>query len=138
MIQYTAYTLVDISNTKARKINTLTYYQQQNLNTLIQTIGLRSQPLDWSIMSNMAQDIVDYGFGKEYKGLHTVWNFTFSIEHARVFENDAQELGLLLADVDGIPVYTDLEETVRLKSKCFEALNLKNKNIVFHRIERMI
>ena len=55
MINYTAYTLVDISNTTETKItrNKIAFLQQQNLNTLIQTVGLRSQPLEPSVTIKM-------------------------------------------------------------------------------------
>ena len=78
MINYTAYTLVDISNTTETKItrNKIAFLQQQNLNTLIQTVGLRSQPLEPSVTIKMTQDIVDYEFGNEYQGLHTVWQLS--------------------------------------------------------------
>ena len=56
MTNYVAYTLIDITNTNETKIarNKLHFFQQQNLNTLIQTIGLRSQPLDVEVLPLMA------------------------------------------------------------------------------------
>ena len=81
MTNYVAYTLVDITNTNENKIerDKFKFFQQQNLNTLIQTIGLRSQPLEPCISLLMAQDIVNLGFGKQYQGLHSVWKMQFSI-----------------------------------------------------------
>ena len=121
MINYTAYTLVDISNTTETKItrNKIAFLQQQNLNTLIQTVGLRSQPLEPSVTIKMTQDIVDYEFGNEYQGLHTVWQFDFSIEHSEVLS----DLSQLLNDCNGIPIYTGLEETAEISSKCFETVD---------------
>ena len=116
MTNYVAYTLVDITNTKENKIerDKFKFFQQQNLNTLIQTIGLRSQPLEPCISLLMAQDVANLGFGKEYKGLHSVWKMQFSIEHGGVsMEN-------LLNDCNGIPIYTSLEETAEIQTKCFE------------------
>ena len=120
MTNYVAYTLVDISNTNESKINRnkLHFFQQQNLNTLVQTIGLRSQPLEPSVSVLLAQDIVNFGFGKQYQGLHTVWELQFSIEHGGAIENMEQ----LLADCNGIPIYTGLEETAEIASKCFETI----------------
>ena len=124
MTNYVAYTLVDISNTKEGKItrNKLHFFQQQNLNALIQTIGLRSQPLEPSVNVLLAQDVVNFGFGKQYQGLHTVWKLQFSIEHGGAIENMEQ----LLADCNGIPVYTGLEETAEITSKCFETIGPVN------------
>lgn len=118
MLSFVAYTLVDISNTNESRHdrNKIKFFQQQNLNTLIQTIGLRSQPLESTISVLMAQDVVDYGFGKQYHGLHTVWQLQFSIEHYEVLD----DMTNLLQDCNGIPIYTGLEETAELSSKCFE------------------
>lgn len=135
MIHYTAHTLVDISKTNDRYSDKLSFYQQQNLNTLIQTIGLRSQPLDTKIGCNMAQDIVEYGFGTEYKGLHTVWSMTFSIEHNNIFNKESQKTFYLLKDVDGVAIYTNLEETANINTKCFETYDTKFKNIVFYKVQ---
>ena len=128
MTNYVAYTLVDISNTKEGKItrNKLHFFQQQNLNTLIQTIGLRSQPLEPSVNVLLAQDVVNFGFGKQYQGLHTVWKLQFSIEHGGVFS-----LTDLLSDCNGIPIYTKLEETTELPTKCFETNDSNLTNLCF-------
>ena len=67
----------------------------------------------------MTQDIVDYGFGKQYHGLHTVWKMQFSIEHSEVLS----DLSQLLNDCNGIPIYTGLEETAEINSKCFETVD---------------
>ena len=133
MIHYTAYTLIDITNTTDRYSDKLSFYQQQNLNTLTQTIGLRSQPLDTKVGCDMAQDVVKYGFGTEYKGLHTVWSFEFSIEHNNIFNRDSEKTFYLLKDVDGIAIYTNLEETANINTKCFETYDAKFKNIVFYK-----
>ena len=133
MINYTAYTLVDISNTTETKItrNKIAFLQQQNLNTLIQTVGLRSQPLEPSVTIKMTQDIVDYEFGNEYQGLHTVWQFDFSIEHSEIFKFKEQDSYHLYNDTDGIAIYKGLEETCKLKTSCFETKNKNNINLYF-------
>lgn len=132
MIHFSAYSLVDISHTqeyKSNKPNKHTFLQQQNLNTLIQTIGLRSQPLEPKVTVFMAQDVADYGFGKRYSGLHTVWNLDFSIEHSNVFANNNDSLYYLNTDCDGVAIYCKLEETAEINTKAFETLN--NKNLYF-------
>tara|TARA_X000001036_G_scaffold57133_1_gene46849 strand:- start:242 stop:652 length:411 start_codon:yes stop_codon:yes gene_type:complete len=128
MTNYIAYTLVDISNTNESKFdrNKIKFFQQQNLNTLVQTIGLRSQPMHSKVELDMAQDIANLGFGKQYQGLHTVWKMQFSIEHSGVFS-----LKDLLDDCNGIPIYTELEETTELPSKCFETYDSNLINLCF-------
>ena len=128
MTSYTAYTLIDITNTNESKLdrNKIKFFQQQNLNTLVQTIGLRSQPMHPRVELQMAQDVANLGFGKQYQGLHTVWQMRFSIEHGGVFS-----LKDLLDDCNGIPIYTELEETTELPSKCFETHDSNLINLCF-------
>jgi hypothetical protein len=130
----TAFTLIDITNTGETRIkqsNSNQYYQQQNFNTLIQSIGLRSQPLEPIVTYLIAQDIVEYGFGKQYQGLHTVWRMDFSIEHSKVFNFDGKEFYYLENDIDGIAIITGLEETAELNTRCFETTDSASVNILF-------
>ena len=133
MLNYTAYTLVDITNTNEHKNkpNRYKFLQQQNLNTLIQTIGLRSQPLEPQVEQLLAQDIVQYGFGKQYKGLHTVWRLNFSIEHSNVFANNQNKTHYLKKDSDGVAIYTKLEETAEINTKVFETISPQYINLYF-------
>lgn len=134
MISYTAYTLIDITNsgeTRIKHNNSVKYYQQQNFNTLIQSIGIRSQPVNPSVRQLLAQDIVKYGFGKRYRGLHTVWRLDFSIEHTDVFKFNNIELYHLMNDCDGVAIITKLEETAEINSRCFETTDSANVNILF-------
>lgn len=133
MHYYSAYTLVDITNTNVNQSRELIVQsdQQQNLNTLIQSIGLRSQPIDPEISVLMTQDIVNYEFGIEYQGLHTVWRLDFSIEHNDVFNKNGNKTFHLLNDCDGVAIYTNLEETVELKTKSFETISTKVVNLYF-------
>ena len=133
MLNYTAYTLVDITNTNElkNKPNRYKFLQQQNLNTLIQTIGLRSQPLEPQVETLLAQDIVQYGFGKQYQGLHTVWRLNFSIEHSNVFDNNQNKTHYLKKDSDGVAIYTKLEETAEINTKVFETISPQYINLYF-------
>ena len=134
MIQFTAFTLVDITNTQKyvnNSDNTCMFLQQQNLNTLIQTISLRSQPMNPKVNTILAQDIANYEFGNGYKGLHTVWRLDFSIEHSNVFANNDDKTFYLKNDSDGVAIYTKLEETAEINSKVFETINKKLVNLYF-------
>ena len=131
-MNYTAFSLVDISHTNVnRSDDTLKFNQQQNLNTLIQSIGLRSQPIQPIVSVLMTQDIVNYDFGKQYQGLHTVWRLDFSSEHNKVYKNFSNEFYYLNNDCDGVAIYTNLEETAELKTKSFETINTKVVNLYF-------
>jgi len=133
MNNYSAYTLVDITNTNQNKIskNKGSFLQQQNLNTLIQTIGIRSQPLEPKVTVKMAQDVVDYEFGKRYQGLHTVWQLNFSIEHTDVFNYNNTDLYHLYKDADGVAIYTGLEESNEITTGCFETIYSTLVNLYF-------
>jgi len=136
MINYTAFTLVDVTHsneTRSKKNNTFQYYQQQNQNTLIQTIGLRSQPINTVTTRLLTQDVAEYGFGKQYKGLHTVWRIDFSIEHTDVFKFKDNDMYHLINDCDGVAIITKLEETTEIKTKCFETTNKNYINTLFNK-----
>ena len=79
----------------------------------------------------MTQDIVNYDFGKQYQGLHTVWRLDFSSEHNKVYKNFSNEFYYLNNDCDGVAIYTNLEETAELKTKSFETINTKVVNLYF-------
>tara|TARA_B100001094_G_C18124233_1_gene768575 strand:+ start:1114 stop:1533 length:420 start_codon:yes stop_codon:yes gene_type:complete len=130
---YSAYTLVDITNTNVNQSKKLLVQsnQQQNLNTLVQSVGLRSQPIDPVVSVLMTQDIVNYEFGNAYQGLHTVWRLDFSIEHNDVFNKNGNKTFHLLNDCDGVAIYTNLEETTELKTKSFETISTKLVNLYF-------
>lgn len=132
--RYTVYTLVDITETNvtnARSTEVKQYNQQQNLNTLIQLIGLRSQPIQMSITVLETQDLVDYEFGNSFKGLHTVWKFEFASEHLQVYEKDNDPVFFLKEDCDGAAFTPYLDETVNFLSNTFETLDPTSVNIYF-------
>jgi hypothetical protein len=78
--------------TNSKSTNTHGYNQQQNLNTLLQVISLRSQPIEIQVSKLIAQDVVKYGFGKQFNGLHTVWQLDFISEHSNVFSKDTNSV----------------------------------------------
>lgn len=128
------YTLVDITNsqvTNSRSENTNGYNQQQNLNTLIQLIGLRSQPVYYTVTIDKQQDLVDYRFGNAYKGLHTVWKFEFATEHSDVYLKDDDPVHFLVEDCDGASFTPYLDETVNFLTNSFETKNPELLNIYF-------
>jgi hypothetical protein len=136
--KYIAYTLVDITNSKntnSRSTNTQEYNQQQNLNTFIQLIGLRSQPLEYSVKKLEAQDLVEYHFGNQFKGLHTVWKFYFEVEHSKIYEQDNDPVHFLKSDFEGVAFTPYLNETVNFLTSTFETKNVELVNVYFNKIE---
>jgi hypothetical protein len=132
--KYTAYTLVDITDsniTNSRTSDIAGYNQQQNLNTLIQLIGLRSQPILYSITILKTQDVVDYAFGNTFKGLHSVWKFEFASEHSNAYTKDDNDVYFLQQDCNNVPITSSLNETVNLVNSIFETTNKNSLNIYF-------
>lgn len=131
---YTAYTLVDITNsniTSHKSHNDSGYNQQQNLNTLIQTIGLRSQPIDIKVSVLYAQDVVKYRFGNSFRGLHNVWKFDFASEHSDVYSNNNDNVYFLKKDCHRVAFTPFLDETVNFVNNIFDTVNEDTINIYF-------
>jgi hypothetical protein len=136
--RYSAFTLVDISNsnvTNFKSLDTLGYNQQQNLNTLIQLIGLRSQPIHCTVTELNTQDLVDYWFGNSFTGLHTVWILEFVSEHTDVFKYLDDDLYFLNADCNDVAFINQLTETVEFNIPVFNTLDKKNKNLYFKKYQ---
>lgn len=132
--KYTAYTLVDITNSNITNYRTTDingYNQQQNLNTLVQSIGMRSQPMDMSITVLKAQDLVNYSFGSAYSGLHTVWKFDFVSEHSNVFSKNDDNVYFLKQDCNRVAFTPYLNETVNFLNNIFDTISEEYLNIYF-------
>lgn len=120
---YTGYTLVDITATgvtRYRPEHEFERNQQRNWETVLQTIGLRTQPLLINGPVCTESNVTDgWNFGEYYQGRHKIWMWTFAVEHQDVFliENNAQ--GALEADFEQIPVVTGLAETARFMLPIF-------------------
>jgi hypothetical protein len=105
--------------------------QQSNYDTLLQVISLRSQPESISQVKKSDILLADTDFGFLYSsdqddGTVNVWSFTFTIQHASVFQNDDSELGSLLNDCEQVPMIANLLESVKLTPQLNVDSDLKN------------
>lgn len=81
--------------------------RQNNFDTLIQVISLRTQPED---ISKSTTNIVDFknnskfGFLFDEEEPQQVWDFTFSINYNNVYDDGINELGALYTDCDNVPM----------------------------------
>jgi hypothetical protein len=117
MARYQIITLVDItrSNAPRSETNRIKQGQQANFNSLIQAIGMRSN-IDWSSDPKMNTGRIPNQTGKAN---HWIW--TFNTERERVFYKDADDpVGLLLDDLNGIPVVDQLNNSVDLNPPIFK------------------
>lgn len=119
-MRFTVYTLVDITDSKVTDPKRrLPYSQAQNLNTILQTIDMRTQPIEWRV-THKDSTVNDYGF--DFDGVHTVWRLEVEIGHdidPEVFANDLY----------GVPFINNLCETVDSSEQTFDPSNTSIKRI---------
>ena len=112
---FAGYTLVDITATgviRDRGTDELKRNQQRNWETVLQCIGLRTQPMQM-VQKKSEVNLEDMEFGEMYTGIQSVWSFAFVVEHNDIFRKGEDPVGLLDDSFDTVPVITGLEETAR-------------------------
>lgn len=110
---YRGFTLLDITPTGVTRHSLEQEYernQQRNWETVLQILGLRTQP--FIISTDSFVDTVNcYNFGINYKGKHKIWTFKFAGEYADVYQNGPDKFGLLKSDFKNTPATLGLSET---------------------------
>jgi len=130
---FTCYTLVDISDTGTYDPTSGQAYEQaQNLNALLQAISLGSQPILTSVEKLTAADMDDFEFGSDFTGTHNMWVLRFASERV-----GSITVNTLVRDIDGLPVYDDLDETATFDSNVFETNDVTQTNIYFVRNDNL-
>jgi hypothetical protein len=127
-------TLIDITNTKVIRSNQGTQLeldQNRNFVTLLQCAEIRSIIIYSEIPTFSKIDIRELGFGTKYTGSHTVWKFRFKPDREAVyFDSKNNEIGLLIADLDGVPVIKNLSETINIEKAIFDCTSIAGKNTI--------
>jgi len=119
-------TVVDITNTNARRSDDKKAYSQQcNYNTVLQTIGLRVN-LEPGSCETSVSDISNLGFGNNITGKQRLWTFTFNISYEGALNKE-----MLENDFDLVPVITELDETAFVHNNIFRTTCPNDCNIVF-------
>ena len=97
MFRYRIRTHIDITRSKAGRESSdeLAIGQQSNFNTFLQGIGLRAN-IQWD------QDPVNND---------DQWEWEFVVEQALLFDDGNSPVGLLLEDLNGIPIISNLSNT---------------------------
>jgi hypothetical protein len=130
---FTCYTLVDITDTGIyNPAEGKSYEEAQNLNVLLQAISLGSQPILSSVEKIVAADLQDYEFGTDFTGNQNVWILRFASERV-----GSITVSSLVRDIDGLPVYDDLDETAVFDTNVFETNAADQKNIYFYRNDNL-
>ena len=134
---YTGYTLVDITATGVTRFRPEQEFernQQRNWETVLQAIGLRTQPLMIQGPVTTESNVNDgWQFGEYYQGEHKIWAWTFAVEHTDVFLMEDDPLGALVKDFEQIPIIQGLNETARFMLPIFYPHGAI-KNIYFKRL----
>ena len=130
---FTCYTLVDITDSGIYDPTAGNSYEQaQNLNALLQAISLGSQQILSSVEKIVAANLADYDFGSDFTGNHNTWILRFASERVGSITTTS-----LVRDIDGLPIYDDLEETAVFDTNVFETNAADQKNIYFYRNDNL-
>jgi len=130
---FTCYTLVDITDSgNYDPVAGLAFEQAQNLNALLQAISLGSQPILASVEKLVAVDLDDFEFGSDFTGNHNMWILRFASERV-----GSITVATLVRDIDGLPIYTDLDETAVFDNDVFETGDAAQRNIYFVRNDNL-
>lgn len=113
---FTGFTLVDITRTGVTHNRPEVEHQrdqQRNWETVIQCLGLRTQPMD-ILGPRVTEFYVDSDtFGEMYIGKQKVWCWTFTIEKEGIWQSGDDPLALLLKDFNEVPIIQGLDETAK-------------------------
>ena len=133
---YTGFTLVDITATGVTRYRPEQEHerdQQRNWETVLQTIGLKTQPMMINGPVVTESNLADgWQFGEYYQGRHRIWIWTFAVETMDVFLSNNNPLGLLIEDFEQVPIIQGLNETARFIMPIFYPHGAI-KNIYFKR-----
>ena len=129
-MRFKIHTVVDITETRAKRSDDKkSFSQQNNLNTVMQTIGLRVNLVP-VYTKTYVEKIDNLGFGDKIKGKQRYWEFCFDVEY-----EGALTLEMMINDFDLIPVITELDETIHNHNKIFRTTCPNDRNIIFEIIE---
>lgn len=120
MARYQIITLVDITRSlPLREAATDTQRSQQdNFNTLIQAIGLRSN-VSWARDPKKHTGVLP----ADIEGRATHWIWEVDCEREEVFLRDGDPCALLKDDLHGVPIIDQLENSVDLAPAAFQTRN---------------
>jgi len=123
MARYQIVTLVDITRSQPSRVETssLKLGQQSNFNSLVQSIGLRSN-ISWK--QDPKKD--NGALPNNMEGKATYWIWEFDTERDDVFLKDKDPTGLLLEDLHGVPIISNLTNSVDIDPAVFQT---QGKNI---------
>ena len=110
--RYEIHTVIDITDSQCNdpKGNTKEYLQMQNLNSILQVLSMRAQPLNIHVSKNKT---------KEYFNNHDSWTLFFDCDINNAWSKDDNLVYFIEQDLNNIPIHAGLEETVTLAQEAF-------------------
>ena len=133
MEEYKLYTYVDITHTgqyRAEPGKESARWKEQNFNTVIQTLGIRSNII--FAQGPLATEVRGSLVGFDTDDIIRLWRFDFFTERDFVYEDDGDPIKFLREDFELVPYIQGLDELLHQNYAVFLTEG-KNKNIVFHK-----
>jgi hypothetical protein len=127
-MHYKLYTLVDITNTRQYQNsaeNRQARSQQQNFDTVIQTIGMRAN-VDYTKPPEVTIDIPKK-YNLDGTVLSNIWIFEWRVEREFLFLDNTDDVGYLKQLFNLVPYISGLTETTVSSKPIF----IPGKNIAF-------
>lgn len=138
---FQGFSLVDITATgviRSSDSNELERNQQRNWETVVQCIGLRTQPQHIEGPVELVVDLDFYHFGDFYTGQQKIWTWSWAVEQPGVYDINGDESAGIAQDFEQVPIVTGLTETAKfmlpifypygtIKNIYFTPINLDNK-----------
>jgi hypothetical protein len=131
-MEYKLYTTIDITHTgqfRNEPGKELARWQEQNFNTVVQTLGIRS-----NISYRHSPDVLEVKgslVGFEFDDIVKMWRFDFYTEQDHMFELDGDPVGHLKEMFNGVPYIAKLTEQLEQNYAVFVTDGPK-RNTVFH------
>jgi hypothetical protein len=133
MEEYKLYTFVDITHTgqyRSEPGKEIARWKEQNFNTVVQTLGIRSNITFYH--SPLATEVRGSLVGFDTDDIIRVWRFDFITERDFVYESDGDPVGFLKEDFELVPYIQGLDELLHQSYAVFLTEG-PLKNIVFHK-----
>lgn len=131
-MDYKLYTLVDITHTGQYRNETgkePLRYKEQNFNTVIHTLGLRSNI--WYAHGPVVMEVRGSLVGFATDDILRVWRFDWRTERDYLYHDGSDPVGFLKQDFDLVPYIKGLDERMEQHYAVF-VTGPDNCNIVFH------
>jgi len=133
-MRYIIYTTVDITNTGQYRTESgkeADRWKEQNFQTVLQTLGIRSNVTFESKPEIMTVKGSILGFNTN--SIIKVWSFSFISEREYSFGTDTNPVGYLITDFEGVPYINGLDESMEQNYNVF-VTDGPARNIIFKKV----